>query len=342
MSTQLLFGFIDLPLLFALIIAMGISLYIILDGFDLGVGILFLWDRKPHEQDQMMASVAPFWDGNETWLVLGGGAFYGVFPKAAYIIFPALYIPIMLMLFALIFRGVAFEFRFKSETSRPLWNWSFCLGSSLAAFAQGTMLGAFIQGFTVQDGAFAGGYMDWLTPFTVFTGLALMAGYSLLGATWLMMKAEGSLQEKAFAVGKPLMLVLGACIGTVSLWTPLMDAHIADRWFAVPGFFALLPVPMITISLGILLWRSITHKNEVKPFLLTISLFLMSYLGLGLSMWPYVVPRSMTFWDASSPYDSQLFILVGVALLLPVILAYTAYTFYVFRGKSNTHEHYGS
>jgi cytochrome d ubiquinol oxidase subunit II len=202
------------------------------------------------------------------------------------------------------------------------------------------MLGAFIQGFKVVDGTFVGSYMDWLTPFSAFTGLALVGGYALLGATWLMMKTSGTIQKKAFALGKPLMLGLGACIGIVSLWTPLMDPTIASRWFALPGFFVLLPVPLITISLGVLLWRSISHKNEIKPFILTIALFLMSYLGLGLSMWPYVVPRSLTFWDASSPYDSQLFILVGVAILLPVILAYTAYTFWVFRGKASAHNTY--
>jgi cytochrome d ubiquinol oxidase subunit II len=330
----------DLPLIFGIIIAFGISVYIILDGFDLGVGILFLWDRDELERDQMMNSIAPFWDGNETWLILGGGAFYGVFPKAAAILFPALYVPIMLMLFALIFRGVAFEFRFKADTTKSVWNWAFCLGSLLAAFAQGTMLGNFIQGFHVLNGEFAGSTMDWLTPFSVFTGCALVLGYALLGATWLMMKTSGSVQEKAFNMGKPLMISVCVGIGIVSLWTPLMDSHIASRWFNVPGFFILAPIPMLSLILTYMLWVSIDRRSDRRPFFLAIGLFMLAYLGLGMSMWPYVVPRHLTFWDVASPYETQIFILVGVGLLIPFILGYTAYVFYVFRGKVNEHVEY--
>jgi cytochrome d ubiquinol oxidase subunit II len=322
-----------LPLAWAGLLCLGLMLYVILDGFDLGIGILFPWGQTDEERDLMMNSIAPHWDGNETWLVLAGGGLFAAFPKAYGLLMTALYIPILFMLFALVFRGVAFEFRFKAERSRGVWDTAFNLGSVLAAFFQGAVLGAFIQGIEVTEGRFTGNVMDWLTPFSLMTGFALICGYALLGACWLALKTEGHLQRWAFQAGQILLFVVLAWIAMVSIVTPLTSEEVARRWFSLPNLFWLLPVPILTASVGGLLWRALRRHSPRAPFALTIILFGLGAFGLAVSLWPYTVPRAFTLWETAAPPASQAFLLVGAVLLLPLILAYTAYNYWVFRGK---------
>ena len=324
---------IDLPLVWSAVIGFGVVMYVLMDGFDLGVGILFLAVRSERDRDQMMNSVAPIWDGNETWLVLGGTSLIAAFPLAYAVILPALYLPILLMLIALIFRGVAFEFRFKAQRSRPVWTWAFALGSILATFAQGVVLGAFVQGFEVENRQFAGGPLDWLTPFGLTTGLALVAGYGLLGSTWLIMKTDGRLQSWAYEATVVLLVIVLAFMGVVSLWVPFLDTDIAARWFAWPNIVYLSPVPILVALTAFALYRAAKALLEVAPFLLAVALFLLGYLGLVISLWPNIVPPAVSIWEAASPPETQLFLLVGVAVLIPLILAYTAWSYWIFRGK---------
>ncbi|RFA26156.1 cytochrome d ubiquinol oxidase subunit II [Alkalilimnicola ehrlichii] len=325
---------IDLPLLWAAIIGVGVYMYVLMDGFDLGVGILFPSGADETERDIMMNSVAPIWDGNETWLVLGGTGLLAAFPLAYSIILPALYFPILIMLVALIFRGVAFEFRFKADhRTKHWWDYSFTFGSILATFSQGLVLGGFIQGFQVEGRDFTGGTFDWLTPFSVFVGIALVVGYALLGATWLIMKTEGELQARCYGMARVLVLAMLFCIFVVSIWTPLLNEEIAQRWFTWPNIALLSPVPIITALLAIVLVLSLHGRREVAPFVLSMGLFLLCYLGLGISLWPYVIPPDISIWDAASPSETQTFVLIGVLILLPAILFYTFYVYYVFRGK---------
>jgi len=324
---------LDPPLIWAGIIGFGVFMYVLMDGFDLGIGILFRAAPSDTDRDVMMNSVAPIWDGNETWLVLGGAGLLAAFPLAYAVLLPALYLPLTLMLIALIFRGVAFEFRFKAGRSRPLWDRAFNAGSIVATFTQGIALGAFIQGFEVSGRAYAGGSFDWLSPFSLLTGLALLAGYALLGSTWLIMKTEGALQDWEYRLTRPLLLAVLAFIVIVSLWTPLMDPAIARRWFSWPNILYLSPVPGITAVLAWLLHRAVARRAEAWPFVLTMALFLLSYLGLAISLWPAIVPPDISIWQAASPPETQVFLLVGVAFLIPLILVYTAYAYWVFRGK---------
>jgi cytochrome d ubiquinol oxidase subunit II len=331
---------IILPVAWAAILAFSVFLYVMLDGFDLGLGALFPFAPSDEARDRMMQSVAPVWDGNETWLVMGGIALLSAFPMAYAIVLPALYLPVILMLIGLILRGVAFEFRFRANRSRFLWDAAFCGGSVCAAVMQGISLGAFIQGFAVAGRAYAGGPFDWLTPFCLFTGLALLAGYVLLAAGWLIIKAEGTLQDWAYAVaGKALVAVAGAIL-IVSLWTPLQHPAIAARWFAPANLIMFSPVPVITALCVIALWRSLKARAQYLPFLLALALFVLSYTGLAVSLFPYIVPPAITIWDAAAAPDSQLFLLYGVVPLLPIILAYTAYNYWVFRGKTSEHGGY--
>jgi cytochrome d ubiquinol oxidase subunit II len=324
---------LDLPLIWAGIIGFGVIMYVLMDGFDLGVGILFHFGRDRTERDIMMNTVAPIWDGNETWLVLGGSSLLAAFPLAYATILPALYFPILIMLIALIFRGVAFEFRFKANRSRVAWDKAFNWGSIVASFAQGLVLGGFIQGFHIENRQFVGGPFDWLTPFSVFVGVALVFGYALLGATWLVMKTEGELQARMYELARPLLLAMIGFIVIVSVWTPLMNQAIAARWFSWPNILLLSPVPTITAGVALALAYGLHRRWEVAPFVLAMGLFLLGYLGLGISLWPYVVPPTLTIWEVASPPESQRFLLVGVAFLMPAILFYTAYSYFVFRGK---------
>src|SRR5690554_2152814 len=316
----------DLALIWAFIIGFGIIMYVLMDGFDLGVGILFPFAPSEEDRDTMMNSVAPVWDGNETWLVLGGAGLLAAFPMVYTILLPALYIGVFLLLAGLIFRGVAFEFRFKARTSRYLWNWSFAGGSTVATFAQGAVVGAYIQGFNTVDGVYVGGALDWLTPFTVLTGLGTLAGYALLGSTWLIMKTEGRLQHWAYRTTSRLLVIVVAFMAAVSLWVPFLGTEIHERWFSWPNIVWLSPVPILVALCGFGLWWSLRAMHEVTPFLLAIGLFLLGYAGLVISLWPNVIPPGISIWEAASPPETQLFLLVGVAFLIPLILGYTAWS----------------
>ena len=329
-----------LPVIWALLIGTAVALYVILDGFDLGIGILFPFYRKEADRDQMMNSVAPFWDGNETWLVLGGGALWVAFPKAYAVIMPAVYLPIIVMLLALIFRGVAFEFRWVAKPHHRKWDIAFAAGSTVAAFAQGVVLGSILQEIHVENGQFAGGALDWLTPFSLICGAALVAGYALLGACWLMMKTAGDVELGARRLATGLLLGLLAFIALVSLWTPLQFSRIAARWFSVPGFYALLPVPLATLLLAWLCWRGIRKNQVVLPFVAAVGLFLLAFLGLVVSNAPYLVPPSITLWQAAASPPAQMFLLIGAVILLPMNLAYMIFVFWLFRGRVRSGEGY--
>ncbi|BDM24807.1 cytochrome d ubiquinol oxidase subunit II [Pseudomonas sp. NPDC089428] len=329
---------IDLPLIWAVIIIFGVMMYVVMDGFDLGIGMLFPFVKGERDRDVMMNTVAPVWDGNETWLVLGGAGLFGAFPMAYAVVLEALYLPLILMLIGLIFRGVAFEFRFKATADkRHLWDKAFIGGSLVATFFQGVALGAFLEGFKVVDRHFAGGTLDWLTPFSLFCGLGLIVAYTLLGCTWLIMKTEGDLQLKMHDLARPLALVLLAVIGIVSLWTPIAYPQIADRWFSMPNLFWFMPVPLLVLVTFYGLLKAVARNAHYTPFLLTLVLIFLGYSGLGISLWPNIIPPSISIWDAAAPPQSQGFMLVGTLFILPFILMYTFWSYYVFRGKV-THE----
>ena len=315
------------------IIAFGIFMYVLMDGFVLGIGILFRFAPHEHDQDVMMNSVAPIWDANETWLVLGGAGLFAAFPLAYSVILPALYLPLIAMLIALVFRGVAFEFRFKAEKSRYLWNIAFNLGSMIATFAQGVALGAFVQGFEVVNRQYAGATFDWLTPFSLVTGVALMAGYALLGSTWLIMKTEGELQDWAYRLTVRLLIAVVAAIILISVWVPFLDTDIGNRWFSWPNIIFLSPVPILVGAMAVGLLRAVDQRETYLPFILAMGLFLLGYAGLAISIWPNIIPPDISIWEAASPPESQIFLLVGVIFLIPIILGYTAYSYWVFRGK---------
>ena len=324
---------LDFVPLWTLILGLGVCFYVVLDGFDLGVGILFGFARDTGTRNIVMNSIAPIWDGNETWLVLGGLALLAAFPLAFAIIIPAVYFPILVMLLALIFRGVAFEFRFRDAAHKTFWDHGFAWGSTVATFAQGMVLGAFIQGFQVDGRHFAGSSWDFLTPFSILTGLALIAGYGLLGAGWLILKTEGALQDWARRLGRRCFLGVLTAVAVVSVWTPVMDADIAARWFTWPNMLYLAPVPIVTALLALVEWRALNGKAEALPFVAAIGLFLVSYLGIAISLWPMIVPHRYTLWEAASSDSTQAFLAVGTLFLLPVILMYTGWSYWVFRGK---------
>jgi cytochrome d ubiquinol oxidase subunit II len=322
-----------LPVIWAGLIGTAVMLYVVLDGFDLGIAILFPTTQDEGERDQMMNSVAPFWDGNETWLVLGGGGLWVAFPTAYAIIMPAFYLPVTLMLLALIFRGVAFEFRWVAKPRHRVWDLAFWLGSTLAAFAQGLILGGMIQGITVVDRQFAGGPFDWFTPFTLMCGAGVVVGYALLGATWLIYKTEGRVAERARSQAKVLLLGLLAFALIVSLWTPYAHPRIAERWFTWRNSALLWPFPVLTALCGFLAWRRLHGRHEFTPFALTIAIFVLCFLGLAVSNYPYLVPPDLTIWDVAAAPSSHVFVLIGVTFLLPMILFYTAFVYWTFRGK---------
>ncbi|MFV3289263.1 cytochrome d ubiquinol oxidase subunit II [Pseudomonas sp. NY11955] len=329
---------IDLPLIWAVIIIFGVMMYVVMDGFDLGIGMLFPFVKGEQDRDVMMNTVAPVWDGNETWLILGGAGLFGAFPMAYAVVLEALYLPLILMLIGLIFRGVAFEFRFKAKADkRHIWDKAFIWGSLVATFFQGVALGAFLEGFKVVDRHFAGGTLDWLTPFSLFCGLGLIVAYTLLGCTWLIMKTEGPLQQKMHDMARPLALVLLAVIGIVSLWTPIAYPQIADRWFSMPNLLWFMPVPLLVLVTFYGLLKAVARNAHYTPFLLTLVLIFLGYSGLGISLWPNIIPPSISIWDAAAPPQSQGFMLVGTLFILPFILMYTFWSYYVFRGKV-THE----
>ena len=323
----------DLSFIWAGLIAFAVLAYVILDGFDLGVGILFPFFPEQRDRDQMTNSIAPVWDGNETWLVLGGGGLLAVFPLAYATVLPALYVPIIVMLLGLIFRGVAFEFRFRTRRWRPVWDWGFALGSGAAALAQGIALGALIQGIKIADRQYAGGWFDWLTPFSLLTGVALVVGYTLLGATWLNLKTSGSLQQRAGRIALPALAAMLAAMGAVSLWTPFINALYFARWFQWPTSVFSVLVPVLVAGCAFLIWRGLRQGRNLQPFLAALGLFVLGFAGIGISFYPYIVPGALTIKEAAAPDASLGFLLVGAAILVPIVLAYTAYAYWVFRGK---------
>ncbi len=332
---------IDLPVVWAAIIGFGLMMYVVMDGFDLGIGILFPFVPDRGDRDVMVNSVAPVWDGNETWLVLGGAGLLAAFPLAYSILLSALYLPLVAMLAGLIWRGVAFEFRFKAAPAhRWFWDRAFAWGSYIAAVSQGIALGAFIGGFPVVDGVYRGGPLDWLTPFSLFTGLGVPVAYALLGATWLILKTEGALQARMIVLAKPVTLVLLAVMAAVSLWTPLAHPEVARRWFSLPNLILFAPVPVLVGAAALGMLATLRRQPQSGPFLLALLLLFLGYSGLAISLWPNIVPPSLSIRAAAGPPQSLGFALVGALFVIPFILTYTAWSYYVFRGKVRAGEGY--
>jgi len=331
---------IDLPLVWAALLGVAVFMYVFLDGADLGVGILFPFASHDEDRDVMMNSIAPVWDGNETWLILGGGGMFAAFPKAYAALMPAVYMPIGFMLIALIFRGVAFEFRFKaSESGRRIWDQAFHWGSVVATFAQGLVLGSIVQGIDLQNGRFVGGMFDWLTPFSFVVGCSLVWGYVLLGATWLTIKTEGPLLKWVREVALTAAAVVLVMMLIVSLWVPALDAAAADRWgLRYPDvdwsrLLPLSPIPLLVLVCFWQLFRSVKRGDTYLPHFLAGGLFLLGFIGLLVGIYPYMVPYSLSFHEAAAAPNSQGLLLVGAVIMLPIILAYTGYVYWVFRGK---------
>ncbi|WMY10500.1 cytochrome d ubiquinol oxidase subunit II [Paraburkholderia phenoliruptrix] len=332
---------IDLPLVWAAILAFAVLAYVLLDGFDLGVGILFAVERNRDDRDLMVNSIAPVWDGNETWLVLGGGGLFAVFPLAYSIILPALYPPIIAMLLALVFRGVAFEFRFRATGSgRAWWDVAFFSGSAMAALCQGLVLGGLLQGIHVVGVSYSGGWWDWLTGFTVLCGLAVVVGYTLLGACWLIWRTEGALHERCRRHARTTAVAVLALIVVVTLWTPMLQGALAERWFRWPAVAFTAPVPVLLVLLAVGFWRSLSSRRHGLPLLFAYGIFILCYAGILISLYPNLVPPGISFRDAAAPHASLLFLLVGAAITVPMILGYTIYAYSVFKGKMRPGEGY--
>ncbi|MDB6046161.1 MAG: appB [Gammaproteobacteria bacterium] len=329
-----------LPVISAAVIGFAVAMYVILDGFDLGVGILFPYFPQEAQRDQMMNSVAPFWDGNETWLVLGGTGLLVAFPFAYAVIMPALYAPLIAMLLALVFRGVAFEFRWIAKPHHRKWDIAFAAGSAVAAFCQGLMLGGLIRGIRVTGDHFGGGVLDWLSPFSLMCGVGLVEGYALLGACWLVMKTAGGVEQQARRYARPLFVVFMAFIVLVSVWTPLEFERIARRWFSWPNILYLSPVPLLTVFLAVSCYRGLSGRRPTVAFYSAVGLFVVAFIGLVISTLPYLVPPNITLWQAAAAPESQAFILIGMSVLIPIILGYTVFVYYTFRGKVRPGEGY--
>ncbi|MET3723660.1 cytochrome d ubiquinol oxidase subunit II [Sphingomonas trueperi] len=326
----------DLATVWACIIAFAIFAYVVMDGFDLGIGILFPTLKVGAERDQAMNSIAPVWDGNETWLVMGGGGLMAAFPLAYAVILPATYPLVIAMLLGLVFRGVAFEYRWRDPRHRPAWDLAFCIGSVVATFAQGVMLGAVLQGIHVVGRAYAGGSFDWLTPFSLLTGVSLLAGYAMLAASWLIGKTHGQVQDQARRMAFRLGILTIIAMAAVSLATPFLAIDYWHRWLRMPGVLFTAQVPLATAIVTVLFFWSLKRARERLPFLVALGMFGLGFIGLGISMFPYVVPRALTIWDTAAPQSSQIFMLVGAVFILPLILGYTGWAYYVFRGKTVT------
>jgi cytochrome d ubiquinol oxidase subunit II len=326
-----------LSIIWIAVIAFAIFAYVVMDGFDLGIGIIFPSLALGSERDQALNAVAPIWDGNETWLVLGGAGLFAAFPLAYSIILPATYPPVIAMLLGLVFRGVAFEFRWRDPAHRPYWDAALVVGSAVAALAQGIILGAILQGIHVIHDRYAGGWLDWLSPFTLLTGVSLMLGYALLGSTWLIWKTEGSGQAHARRLAAKLGVATLVAMAAVSAATPFLYYDYWRRWFSMPNVIVTAQVPLLVAITAVIFFRSLQRGAERLPFLMVLLLFLLNFVGLGVSMYPYLVPRAINLWDAASPPQSQAFLLAGVAVIMPVILAYTGWAYWVFRGKVGTH-----
>ncbi|MBV8186341.1 MAG: cytochrome d ubiquinol oxidase subunit II [Alphaproteobacteria bacterium] len=325
---------LDLPTIWAFIIAFAIFAYVVMDGFDLGIGIMFSFIPPGHERDTAMNSIAPVWDGNETWLVLGGGGLLAAFPLAYGTIFSALYAPIVAMLLALIFRGVAFEFRARDPGHRRYWDFAFSLGSTVAGLAQGITLGALLQGIAVDSRVYAGGWFDWLTPFSLLVGVSLVCAYALLGATWLIMKTEGTLQARSYRLAVPLAVGTLVALALISAVTPYLSAVYWQRWFAFPQVLYTAQVPLLVAIASFVLFLGLRRRHHVTPFLMVLAIFTLTLAGLGISLFPHVVPPKITIWQAAAPDASLLFMLPGALVIVPIILTYTGFSYWVFRGKT--------
>lgn len=331
---------LDLPNIWAGILALGIFIYVALDGFDLGIGLLFPWLNETADRDTAMNTIAPVWDGNETWLILGGGGLFAAFPLAYAVVMPALYAPFIAMILALVFRGVAFEYRWRDPAHRTIWTTSFVFGSLVATFMQGIVLGTFVQGIEVADRAYAGGWWDWLSPFTLMCGIALCCGYAFLGTGWLILKTAGTLREQAYRMAHFAGLGTLLFIGVVSIWTPLLSPEIAERWFSLPNFYYLSPIPTLTVIIAGLIAYGLRRQIDGIIYPCSIALMGLCFVGLGVGFLPYIVPRAITIHEAAAPDASLEFMLVGAVILLPLIIAYTAYSYWIFRGKLKTGEGY--
>lgn len=321
------------PLLFAAAALFCVTVYVLADGLDLGVGILFLAAPRDQDRDVMMASIEPVWDGNETWLVMGGTLLFAAFPAGYYMLLPAFYLPIMFMLFALIFRGVAFGFRLQATRFRPVWDAAFFAGSLLATFCQGLILGGLIDGVPVENGMFAGGAFSFLSVLGVLCGIGLVGGYALIGAGWLIWKAEGPTQVFGREIARAALILTAAMMLLVSLWSAWSVPEVAARWFALPNLFWLAPVPLLTVAVIAWIWWAIWNGREAQTFALALVLYALGLFGLVVSLWPYVVPRQVTVWDGLSDPRSLAFLGVGVMVIIPVVLAYQAHAYWIFRGK---------
>jgi cytochrome bd ubiquinol oxidase subunit II len=308
-------------------------MYVVMDGFDLGIGILFPAFARGEERDQAINAIAPVWDGNETWLVLGGGGLLAAFPLAYALVLPATYPLVIAMLLGLVFRGVAFEFRWRDARHQRFWDWAFTGGSLVAAMTQGMILGALLQGIRIEGRSYAGGWLDWLTPFTLLTGAGVVAGYTLLGAAWLAIKVEGRAEDHAYRLARHAAWAMLVALGGVSLATPFLAPQYWQRWFALPDMMFSGIVPVLAAGLFFALFRSLAARRRYAPFLITLALFAVGMAGLGISLWPYIVPHSVTIWQAAAPERSQIFMLVGTAVIMPLILVYTGWAYWVFRGK---------
>ena len=324
---------LDLPLIWAGLIAVSVLLYVLLDGFDLGVGILFPFSHSREDRDVMMNTVAPVWDGNETWLVLGGGGLMAAFPLAYAIILPATYPLIIAMLLGLVFRGVAFEYRWRDPRHERFWDFAFFAGSLVAALSQGMILGALLQGISVEGRQYAGGWLDWLSPYSLLTGAGVVVGYMLLGSCFLAMKLTGEAEDRAYRLAIRAGLATLLLMAAVSLATPFLESQYWDRWFRMPNLLFASQVPLLTAICFFALFRGLKKRRRYRPFLIALALFALGMAGLGVSMWPYVVPDTVTIWDAAAPERSQIFMLVGVVVIMPLILTYTGWSYWVFRGK---------
>ena len=331
---------IVLPVVWFFIIGFAVVMYVLLDGFVLGIGILLPFADDEHQRDLMMNTAAPIWDGNETWLVLGGAGLLAAFPRAYAVVLSSLYLPVLLMLIALIFRGVAFEFRFKAEATQRLWGIAFNIGSTFAGFAQGVILGALVEGMPLQGGKYVHGAFAWFSPFSMLTGIAVVFGYALLGATWIVLKTDGRVQRIAFDLTRPLMMGVIAFMLLVSAWLPFLDANLRERWFTWPNFLYLSPVPVLTAINAALLWRAVLKNRELAPFVLSLCFFGLGFVGLVAGLWPNIVPPSLSIWEAAATPHAQGFVLVGAAIMIPAVLGYTFYSYRVFRGKVTAEEGY--
>jgi cytochrome d ubiquinol oxidase subunit II len=315
------------------IIAFGVIMYVILGGFDLGIGIMSVFFRKEHDRDLMISAILPVWDGNQTWLVFGGAALYGAFPAAFSAILPIMYIPIFVMVIALLFRGVAFEFRLKAIKTKRLWEICFFAGSIIATLCQGLILGTFVRGFTLPTGAEYSSIEQWFNPFGIACAIALIFGYVLLGANFLIIKTTGDLQKKCYAIANKAQYFILAGFIMVSVWSPFLDATIKDRWFNPENIPYLAILPVITLALLVTHWIAIKKKIEHFPFWCAIGMFIMCYIGFIISSYPYIVPRQMTYIEAASDKSSLLFMLVGACVMMPPLLYYTYYCYKIFSGK---------